>query len=358
MTTKLACLCLLLICQFSLSAHAWREGNGGDAVKSEQGLHLLDLVEAGSENDIEVLQPVPSQFFKTELDRLQNQVFETLPKAYLASKLNQIYKKNKVLAIALLSSMQELNWKWVQFILRDVEDEGPNLTIPRDQLVQAAFRVNQTVQIHKGTWDQMDARNQAALLFHEVLYALMAPERTSAGVDMNSPRVRTLVGFIFSKEFDQKPLDVILQTEAPRLALPTSLNPNIDPVWDVHSKNVVFNRQWYAGILEGEQESFEQISHDSALLPDWVKLVCQRALDAHTSFRFGLQAERIGVGFQSVGEHETEEFYLVPNYQWLSPLGVVEIDAPESMPACQREINRMMKWISEQTLQDPRGYQN
>jgi hypothetical protein len=354
MTSKFALLSLILTCQFSLNAWAWREGNGGDAVKSEQGLYLLDLVEAGSEHDVETLEPVANAFFKAELNRLQNQVFETLPKAYLASKLSQIHKKNKVLAIAMMSSLKELSWKWVQFVLPDIQDEGSTLSIPRDQLLQAAFRVNQTVQIHKGTWDQLDERNQAALLLHEVLFALMEPERTSTGMDMNSPRVRTLVGFIFSKEFNQKSLDLVLQTEAPHLALPTPLNPNIDPIWDAHEENVVINRQWYARMMDGDNESFEQISHSSALLGDWVKLVCQRAMDLHTSFRFGLQAERINVAFHSYGEHETQEFYLIPSFLWQSPLAVVEIESPASIVSCRQDINRMMKWITEQTLLDPR----
>lgn len=343
-------LLTLALLGLSLSAQAWREGNGGDGVKIGDKIYLLDLVEAGSEQLKVNVPQFDHSFITTEVKAISKTLSEPIPEKMVISKLGEIYQKNQVLALTILSAMKQLSWRWVTFPLKDLKDEGNKLDIPRELLVQLALRVNQTVQIHKGSWDLLDDRNKTALLFHEIIYALMTPERSKDGMDMNSPRVRALVGFLFSKNFQNERMDLILTTEAPHLVFPTTLNMKLQPIWGYKKESVLINQRWNVSMRMGSNQMVESHAFGSSKMTAWLKQKCQDAVSARSSFLLGLQADVLKLDFHSRGLGDEEEFFLSPVFTWEAPLLVLEIANTTSLEACQAEAKSALNLIISKTV--------
>ncbi len=89
----------LLPLLFSLTSWAWREGNGGDGVKINNNIYLLDLVEAGIEITSETNSDFDDAFFNHEVKYISSRGSEELPVQMIVSKLGQVYERNKVLAL-------------------------------------------------------------------------------------------------------------------------------------------------------------------------------------------------------------------------------------------------------------------
>lgn len=79
--------------------------------------------------------------------------------------------------------------------LEPIDDADPILHLDGCKLEQAAAWIDSGLVVADGElWAAMDARNQAALLAHEVIYA-----RTRAEGEKNSRRARNIVGHVFSR---------------------------------------------------------------------------------------------------------------------------------------------------------------
>lgn len=347
MKTKI--LFLIATLAIGSQSFAWREGNGGDGVKIGNKIYLLDLVEAGNEQLPIETPDLATGFLKAEIQAWAQKLSQPVPEKLIASKLGEIAQKNQVLALAILTGLQKLTWNWVSFQLTDLKDEGNKLKIPREQLVQLALRVNQTIQIQKQGWDQMDDRNKVALLFHEVVYALMVPERSSDGMDMNSPRVRTLIGFLFSKNFLNESMNLVLTTEAPHLSFPTTLDLKINPTWTPAKDQILMNRRWVVETQIDSHQTHEKMRFGDSSLTNWLKTQCHKASQNKQSFVLGLQADTLKVDFLSKGIKDEEEFFLSPNFGWETWLRSVVIE-PTGTSACLKKAEEAVKTISSQWI--------
>lgn len=292
------------------NAQAWREGNGGDVVLSEKGVYLLDLVENGSETLGEANPACPNSFLAKEVDAWGKTLPLSIPLEIIKSKLCSIYAQNPIIALTLAMGFQRLQWQWVSVPLRELDDEGTNVKIPRSQLVQAGLRVNQTVLLQRDLWLKLDERNQAALLFHEVFYALMLPNRNNAGIDMNSPRVRRLVGFIFSTELQQSRLDSVLATEAPHLNWTSLPNSNPAPFWDFERSQLLLFPQWYIEIKTTNGENWRAEVGGQTPSEKWLKIVCKQALGEGSALVLGFEVTPLNVLRTQMGSDLSEEFFL------------------------------------------------
>ncbi len=203
-------LVLAAICLNSSAWAAWKIGNGGDGVIDPDGrIYSLDLVESGVEKAPffdPAINPKPELFARLELNL---GFMDTESLTLLARKLAEVEVLDAGQAFALEAAIASFRWVLLDRPLVDIADEETNLRIPTEQLVQVAVRSNYSIQITRAAWDRMDGASRAALVLHEVFYAL-APLRsvpTNDGrpaYEQSSPPTREIVGYLFSKEFKRR----------------------------------------------------------------------------------------------------------------------------------------------------------
>lgn len=159
----------------SLAQAAKEVGNGGDGVELEGRTYVLDLVEAGVEDNA-YFAPIDADPRIVERLRTTFSGIDWAPVDLLAQKLTEIQNISNVSALIILKTMEFYSWRTVSSALLDVPDEDTSLSIPRGKLIQLAIRRNTSILIDRDAWLKLDAQNRAALVFHEALYALVTPE--------------------------------------------------------------------------------------------------------------------------------------------------------------------------------------
>lgn len=190
------------------SAFAWQErGNGGDAVKIKGRYYSLDLYENGVERQPSYRRkPIDAGIEKDLRASLKSDRF---PIRELAVKLTQMHEQSPMFSWQIVRAMEQYTWIFVNGPLVNIEDEQDLATSHSpDQLVQAAIRSKAHIRISRPVWEKLDRANQAALLLHEMVYALTWPalrkSRDFPGefeAFQDSSIARRVVGFWFSPEF-------------------------------------------------------------------------------------------------------------------------------------------------------------
>ena len=216
-------------------------GNGGDGVVLGRRTFALDLVEAGVHRDPKIHAPTgPSTIWEEELARSLNP--SVYPNTLIVGKLMDLATVNASLALTLLRTIRLYNWTIVEPSLVNIPDEDTVMEIPDGELVQLAIRRNGWIRINQQTWRRLDAANQAALIFHEALYAMMPLIQvdeplpgivdcfhvmdetlrnrcirtlTRTRVTQSSPDARIYVGFLFSHDFASEGGDNLVWPLAP-----------------------------------------------------------------------------------------------------------------------------------------------
>lgn len=177
-------------------------GNGGDVVKLERGgvtnYFLLDLFETRMER---------APYFDESLEipaEISQRVSRALPDAkagvLVARKIAEITGRDRLLGLSLLRTLELLQWRFVGYPLKNVPDEG---TVYDGELFQAAIRQGATIFIQSSLWEGMaDDKQRAALVLHELIYALYAPEafRDEQKVQ-RSYRVREINAYLFDEKW-------------------------------------------------------------------------------------------------------------------------------------------------------------
>jgi hypothetical protein len=189
-------LAVSLLCAHSAIAGE-RGGNGGDGITIDGKLYVLDLVEAGVEQDPHFGDGtgiIPSVLRKLTA-HLGNEYF---PIEKIATKLADIEAIDPVMARIILRGIELYNWRLVSSSLVNVRDE--NTLLDYENLSQLAIRRNGTIMINRNLWQQLDDANKVALVLHEVLYALVKPETTSDGIEQDSVTARELTGYLFTND--------------------------------------------------------------------------------------------------------------------------------------------------------------
>jgi hypothetical protein len=171
-------------------------GAGGNGVYAPTGgaVYLFDLVEAGVEE-----KPV----FGCGEDCVRDSVLLRLnrvlgagntPEAVrmVAMKLGEIERVDRLTAGVLLSAIEMYGWRWVNLSLEPVYDsDGSDIEIDPTSLVQLAVRDEKVIRIDAALWKRLPDAHKAALLFHEVVYAL---------VGSGSRGARDIVGYLFTRD--------------------------------------------------------------------------------------------------------------------------------------------------------------
>lgn len=196
-----------LLTASSAFALAWQErGNGGDAIRVNGRLYSLDLYENGVERQPSYRNhPLHPQIEKEVRAALRSDRF---PTKVIVAKLTQMYGQDPMFAWYIVRAMERYNWVFVNGPLTDIADEQ-DLVVEKEahSLVQAAIRSKAHIRISYPVWKKLDKANQAALMLHEMVYALTWPSLKKAEGEFqafqDSSIARRVIGFWFSPDFDR-----------------------------------------------------------------------------------------------------------------------------------------------------------
>lgn len=201
---------LSLILQIPL-AFGGAGGHGGDGIKINGNLYLLDLAEAGVEKNPYFKNITPPEFI---IEELVNKFHghHDIPIDLVATKLAEISLIYPSLARHLLATIVKFDWVWVNHELINVKDEDSSLDYAPESLSQIAIRRGITIRVSQTSWSLLDNGNKAALIIHEAVYALSVPRRYNVALHNGefayewaqiSHFVRDFVGYIFKGDFSK-----------------------------------------------------------------------------------------------------------------------------------------------------------
>lgn len=178
-------------------------GNGGSGVDAGGALYVLDLVEAGAESDPYFDPAVPANPDFTARIQAALANVPAVPADLVSRKLQEIYVKyDHALPLAILKSMEVFDWRMLDFRLNPTDDSYSDVVeMDSTQHVQLAVRYGGFVKIDVNQWKRLNPANKAALILHEMIYAL-----TDTQDDYRSGIARRSTGYLFTSELTSRGL--------------------------------------------------------------------------------------------------------------------------------------------------------
>ncbi len=191
------------------ASYAGEKGHGGDGIYIDNKLFLLDLVEAGIEEDAKIGTDVDSGILRQVEGSLDATRY---PVRLISAKFTELANVNPKLAFHLLETLKGVTWHLVNSSLINVSDENSALD---KEFVQLAIRRDRRVMIDRSLWAKLDGVNKTALIFHELFYFIQPvefiklPGNVPGKFIQRSTEARIETGRIFTK--------ILTQPETPDL---------------------------------------------------------------------------------------------------------------------------------------------
>ncbi len=191
-------------------------GNGGEAIEIQNKLYLLDFVESGIELNpkFDSNRRSNNSFNDRVLKALAN-IEDEQTLVAVANKLEDIFKLNPVTARSLLIAIESFSWAMLPRLLLPIPTEAGPIDFNGAPRYLLAVRKNRVIRIIRENWERLDSGSRPGLIFHEVIYSLLKPERkvcrwTSAPFKKDtltyflqvSAPARDIVGHLFSNQFN------------------------------------------------------------------------------------------------------------------------------------------------------------
>lgn len=306
------------------------KGNGGDGIIIRGKIYVLDLVESGVEED-----PYFDSSIKTD-PKIKARIEKILPaKDYptelLANKIQEIAKLDPIYAQILLRTMELYNWRQVNSALLDIKDETSILAYKN--LVQLAVRKNTFILIDKGLWAKLDAKNQAALIFHEVLYAYMKGN--------NSDHVRELNGYIFSEFFHLQGLEGFI-----RLAgRPVYYQGGIKVIGDYIYHSFKFEIQRIAIGTREAQDVFVIFDSLGHISDNAIESICSSLINNNQYLLITNSSQRVQVILESWGVHvlKWDRTQTISLMDGLANIIEESKYTPSDLASCKLEVGNLLE---------------
>jgi hypothetical protein len=183
------------------------EWRGGIGIQTESGIQLLDLVESGARGMPGFRKP------ENVNPRVLVRVSEALrgvraPSEWVAEKLTELLSIDPGLAWSILRTLELFQWAFAREPLPAPSDEGSFLRIAPEKWVRLADRQEGVILLAPEYWEQLEAFQQAALILHEALYALIVPSLFPGigSAEQSVQAVREINGYLFRPELLQRGL--------------------------------------------------------------------------------------------------------------------------------------------------------
>lgn len=213
--SRLAAFIFMLGAPIGASAETQTTTNkalGGDGVVEGERLYSMDLYVHGLHRRPYFDPNVTVS--DAAFDRAQRALpmFEDDIIHLFAQKLAEIRGVDSVFAEKILLTAEMFTWSFAPRALMNVYDEEFTVVIPDEMIVQLALRDGKNIRIDSAFWNgyddaQIDAANKVALIYHEILYALIRLNEVKAspyvsirsGYKQSSSDTHNAVAFLFSR---------------------------------------------------------------------------------------------------------------------------------------------------------------
>jgi len=208
-------LCSVFLISSAMAKGGDFAGNGGDGVRLDGHLYSLDLFEAGRHTTPFLKQYSPELIntsFQDARDSLE--IFPSAAQDMVIRKLLEIQEMNPLLSFTLAKAISMFEWNAVETQLLNIADEDTPLNIDPNLLEQLAIRKGESILVDRKKLSELNDVNAAALVFHEMIYALSPFEKMENpdfdnGADsfrQSSFKAREIVGYMFGPSFQKKGL--------------------------------------------------------------------------------------------------------------------------------------------------------
>lgn len=185
----------------NVSAQAGQETHGGVGIISGSKLYVLDLYEAGIEENSYIDTSIGLE--KGLVNRLNFNfpLASNVPTVLLANKISEVSKLFPMLAFSLVRGMELFTWRFVNSSLINTNDEDPSIIVDPKLRVQIAVRKNSTIFINRDAWAKLSDNHKVALILHEVIYSFY---KSLTSLMSTSARTREIVSYIMSESMEPK----------------------------------------------------------------------------------------------------------------------------------------------------------
>lgn len=195
---------LFAVLTFTLMAHAGPVfiGNGGNAIRIGDKFFVLDLAEQGIAEEPNFKQSVNKLYYQYFWSRVHNYPNRIPPQTLqlFCEKLAEIAELDPVYAEALVTAFENVRWMFVNYRLTFIPVES----IIAGPYFQVAGRTNDVVLFDNLFWNQMDEKNHVALIFHELNYILIQPQKAigQLGLEKSAFKARLQNGYLFTPNLE------------------------------------------------------------------------------------------------------------------------------------------------------------
>jgi len=191
----------------SAASAGFEVGNGGYGVFVKGQLYLQDLVEAGIyQNPVLSQRPGVQKYFQTAVSSALGGLGASDDFANsVVVKLEDIELIDPVFSHTLALALQAYSWRMVTVPLDDPGDSDGPIDEDPSQYRLLALRSGKMIRIQQTNWNLLNQKNQIALIFHEIIYALMKFD-PSLSKSENSQRTRDLTSYLFSSDLQKRGL--------------------------------------------------------------------------------------------------------------------------------------------------------
>lgn len=250
---------------------------GGHGVERNGKIYLLDLIEAGVEKQFdqsEVAKPLKNSNLSMML-RFPEWVADETRVVFIKHLWN-IGQFDPILMASIIAIFNYCDWDLSESIAGQIPIHDSNVL----DLKLIAFRHGNNIRVSNSIWGKMDPRNQAALLFHEVILA-SANEYNESQRDL-----RKLVALIFSKngrlslEMKKNYNKLIQPLSAQNSIFKFVKKPNSFFVWYFHQDPYRdFNKIWVTS-LNSNSDVFLVLEFNNYRTQE---LICTRKINPYGS---------------------------------------------------------------------------
>ncbi len=218
-------------------------GNGGHGVVIAGRVYLLDLVEAGLEQTEIQRRSALTFFWDPSRAAIHQRLVRVLdPKVFpcrpIAAKLGALGDVDPLLAATLLQAIELHTWSPVNQIFKKLSVPGEILKVNESDVLLIANRRGRTIYLSLPVLALMNPTNVTALVFHEVIYSLLPPQRRLLPtgewvIKQNGTRAREITAALFGavpwpKLMAEGLTEIIEEHELPRLASRTRMGVAAD----------------------------------------------------------------------------------------------------------------------------------